>query len=178
MDTCGRIGAYRSVRVSPRTWPLPWGQIVMPSSIRERDPRADVTARFPAYWEGGICLLAVERTSISFGRGGAHSGFHADQSCPGNTTAGRWWWPALITLFRNFRQPASLVLLDSRDWQMSKSTRRLPVSTHVQVYLCDPQSPCSVARRKHQSAPATILPARNRPLAPSLKRSSTRSSCA
>ena len=135
------------------------GQIVDAISIRERPAEVEDRA-IPGHWEGD--LLAGGKNSYIATLVERHSRFVMLIKVPSKETEA-----VVAALSQHVRKlPASLKrsLTWDRGLEMAKH-KEFTVATNVQVYFCDPQSPWQRGtQRKHQSAPAAILPARHRPV--------------
>src|SRR6266403_2751324 len=134
------------------------GQIVDAISIRERPAEAEDRA-IPGHWEGD--LLAGGKNSYIATLVERHSRFLMLIKVPSKDTA-----VVVAALSKRVRKlPTTLrrSLTWDRGLEMAKH-KAFTVATDVQVLLLrSTKSLAAWHERKHQSAPAAILPARNRP---------------
>ena len=148
------------------------GQIVDAISIRERPAEAEDRA-IPGHWEGD--LLAGGKNSYIATLVERHSRFLMLIKVPSKDTA-----VVVAALSKRVRKlPATLrrSLTWDRGLEMAKH-KAFTVATDVQVYFCDPQSPWQRGTNENTNLLLRQYFPRGTDLAPSLKRSSTRSSCA
>jgi IS30 family transposase len=133
------------------------GQIVDAISIRERPAEIEDRA-IPGHWEGD--LLSGTKNSHIATLVERHSRFTILVKVPSKDTA-----TVVAALSRQVRKlPASLrrSLTWDRGLEMAKH-KSFTVTTKVNVYFCDPQSPWQRGtQRKYQRAAATVLLQKNR----------------
>ena len=149
------LRSKRSIRrsVHARAGGQSRGQIVDAISISERPVEIEDRA-IPGHWEGD--LLSGTSNSHIATLVERHSRFTILVKVPSKDTA-----TVVDALTRQVRKlPASLrrSLTWDRGLEMAKH-KSFTVATKVNVYFCDPQSPCATRhQRKYQRAAATVLP--------------------